>query len=104
MKKKSEVFTHFREFRVMVEKQTGNQIKTLRSNGGGEYFSGEFTEYLKEHGIQRQFTCRYTPQQNGVAERKNRHVAEATRALLAERNLPHRFWAKAAATAVYLMN
>jgi hypothetical protein len=52
------------------------QVKCLRSDGRGKYFSNEFTTYLKMHGIQRQFTCRYTPQQNGVAERKNRHIVE----------------------------
>ena len=51
-------------------------IKCLRSDGGGEYFSNEFSRFLYEHGIKRQFTCRYTPQQNGVVERKNRQIAK----------------------------
>ena len=104
MKEKSEVFTHFKNFRLMAEKETGLQIKHLRSDGGGEYFSNEFSSYLQKNGIQRQFTCRYTPQQNGVAERKNRHIAEIARALMSERNLPHYYWAEAVHTVVYIMN
>ena len=76
MKKMSEVFVHFQNFRVLVEKQTNMQVKCIRFDGGGEYFSNEFSDYLQKHGIPRQFTCRYTPQQNGVVERKIRHIAE----------------------------
>ncbi|MCO5552099.1 hypothetical protein L7F22_005609 [Adiantum nelumboides] len=104
MKEKSEVFTHFQNFKVMAEKQTGKYVQCLRSDGGGEYFSNEFSSFLKKHGIQRQFTCRYTPQQNGVAERKNRHIAEVARALMSEKNVPHCYWAEAVSTAVYIMN
>jgi len=56
------------------------------------------------HGIQRQFTCRYTPQQNGVAKRKNRHIVKVVYALMADNNMPHHYWAKAVTTAVYIMN
>ncbi len=91
MKEKNEVFTHFQNFRMLVEKQIGLQVKCLRSDGGGEYFSNEFIAYLKMHGIQRQFTCRYTPQQNGIAERKNKHIAEVARALMAEKNMSHHY-------------
>jgi hypothetical protein len=89
---------------MLAEKQTGLQVKCLRSDGGGEYFSNEFTIYLKMHGIQRQFTCRYTPQQNGVAERKNRHNIEVARALMANKSMPHHYWPEVVATAVYIMN
>jgi hypothetical protein len=88
----------------MVEKEKGVNIKCLRSDGGGEYFSKEFNEYLKEHGIQRKYSCSYSPQQNGVAERKNRHIAEITCAMLNEKNLLNYFWAETIATAVYIMN
>jgi len=88
----------------MVEKENSVSIKCLRSDGGGEYFSNEFSEYLKEHGIQRKYSCSYSPQQNGIAERKNKHIVEITRAMLNEKNLPNYFWAKAVATTVYIMN
>jgi len=53
MKHKGEVFQHFLNFKIMAEKEKGVNIKGLRSDGGGEYFSNEFSEYLKEHGIQK---------------------------------------------------
>jgi transposase InsO family protein len=88
----------------MVEKEKGVSIKCLRSDGRGEYFSKEFSEYLKEHGIQRKYSCSYSPHQNGIVERKNRHIAKITRAMLNEKNLPNYFWAEAVATIVYIMN
>ncbi|MCO5557439.1 hypothetical protein L7F22_011003 [Adiantum nelumboides] len=90
--------------KAMAEKQTEKYVQCLRSDGGGDYFSNEFSSFLKKHGIQRQFTCRYTPQQNGVAERKNRHIVEVARALMAEKNVPRCYWAKAVSTAMYIMN
>ncbi|MCO5585951.1 hypothetical protein L7F22_039886 [Adiantum nelumboides] len=104
MKEKSEVFTHFKNFKAMVEKQTGSFVQCLRSNGGGEYFSHEFIIFLKKHGIQRQFSCRYTPQQNGVAEHKNIHIVVVAHALMSEKNMPPCYWIEAASTAVYTMN
>jgi hypothetical protein len=59
---------------------------------------------LKEHGIQRKYSCSYSPQQNGIAERKNKHIAEITRAMLNEKNLPNYFWAEVVATTIYIMN
>jgi len=57
MKHKGEMFQHFLNFKAMVEKEKGVNIKCLRFNGGGKYFSNEFSEYLKEHGIQRKYSC-----------------------------------------------
>ena len=87
--------THFKKFKDFVEKKIGKQIKMLRSDGGGEYFSSEFFDFLQKSGIRRQFSCRYTPQQNGVADRKNTHIAEVARALMAEKSMPHHYWAEA---------
>jgi transposase InsO family protein len=88
----------------MVEKEKGVSIKCLRFDGGGEYFSNEFSEYLKEHGIQRKYSCSYSPQHNGVAERKNKHIAKITHAMLNEKKLPNYFWVEVVATTVYIMN
>ena len=71
IRKKSDVFEYFKEFKTMVEKQTGKCIKILRSDQGGEYTSGAFDNYCKNNGVIQQFTVPSTPQQNGVAERKN---------------------------------
>jgi len=59
----------------MVENEKGVSIKCFKSDGGGEYFSNEFSEYLKEHKIRRKYSCNYSPQENGVVERKKRHIA-----------------------------
>ena len=65
-KNKWDVFYYFKIFKSQVEKEVNAQIKILRSDGGGEYFSNEFSNFLIENGIRRQIKCRYTPQQNGV--------------------------------------
>jgi hypothetical protein len=93
MKHNGEVFQHFLNFKSMVEKEKGVNIKCLRYDGGGKYFSNEFSEYLKEHGILKKYSCSYSPQQNGVVERKNKHIVKIARAMLNEKNLPNYFWA-----------
>ena len=55
-------------------------------------------------GIQREYSCRYTPEKNGVAERKNRSIVDAARAMLEEKNLPKFYWAEAVRAAVYIQN
>jgi hypothetical protein len=67
IRRKGDVFEYFKEFRIMIEKQTGKCIKILRSDSGGEYVSGAFKKYCKENAIQQQFIVSYTPQQNGIA-------------------------------------
>ena len=74
--KKSEVFSIFLKFQTLVERQSGRQIKTIRTNRGGEFIYTPFLEYCKEKRIKRQLTVWKTPQQNGVTERKNRTIAE----------------------------
>ena len=101
---KDEVLSKFREYRAMVEKQTGRFVKTLRTDNGGEYISGAFKAYLKENGIVHQLTAPYSPQQNGVAERANRTLVEAARCMLLARNISKTFWAEAIATATYVKN
>ena len=70
---------------------------------GGEYTSHAFNEFCKQ-GIRRQLTVPYTPQQNGVAERKNRSIVEAARTMLHDQSLPFFLWAEACSTAVYVQN
>ena len=88
----------------MVKKLSGNQIKTLSFDNGGEYISTEFTEYLTEEGIKHELTRPHTPQQNGVAERLNRTLIEGVRTMLGDSNLPQRFWSEALSTMVYIQN
>lgn len=104
LKSKSEVFTVFKEFLVLVENQTGKRIKKIRSDNGTEYVNSTFEDFLKSKGIEHQLTVRYTPEQNGVAERTNRTIVEKARCLLQEANLDDKMWAEAINTAVYLKN
>ncbi|KAM1999944.1 hypothetical protein ACFX16_007308 [Malus domestica] len=104
MKYKSESFERFKEFKNEVEKQTGKQIKTLRSDRGGEYLSNEFLDYLKECGIVSQWTPPGTPQHNGVSERRNRTLMNMVRSMMSSADLPISFWGYALHTAAYLLN
>ncbi|KAE8684070.1 hypothetical protein F3Y22_tig00111154pilonHSYRG00007 [Hibiscus syriacus] len=89
---KSEVFEKFKLWKAEVENQTGRKIKCLRSDNGTEYTDSQFLQFCKEHGIQRHFTVRKTPQQNGVAERMNRSLNERARCLRLNAGLPKHFW------------
>ena len=88
----------------MVEKDTGKFIKCLRTDRGGEFNSNEFKEFCRHNGIRRQLTTAYTPQQNGVAERKNRTVMNMVRAMLSEKKIPKSFWPEAVQWSVYVLN
>jgi len=59
---------------------------------------------LKEHGIQNKYSCSYPPQQNGVVERKNRHITKIARAMLNEKNLLNYFWSEIVTIVVYIIN
>lgn len=101
---KADVFTVFQTFVTYIETQFSTCIKALRSDNGGEYMSHEFQAFLHNKGIVSQRSCPYTPQQNGLAERKNRHLLDMVRTLLLESSVPVKFWTEALSTAVYLIN
>ena len=73
-------------------------------DNGGEYTSHAFDEYCRQEGIKRQLTVPYTPQQNGVAKRKNRSIVGATRAILHDHSLPFFLWEEACSIVVYVLN
>ena len=79
LRSKSEVFRTFTEFLVYVDNQFSTSIKILRTDSGGEYLFTEFQAFLASKGIIHQRSCPSTPQQNGVAERKNRHFLDVVR-------------------------
>ena len=103
IKKKSDVFPVFKEYKAWVELESGKN-KCLRTDNSGEYTDGEFLAFCKQEGIQRQFTVAYTPQQNGVVERMNRTLAERIRAMLRTAGLSNSFWTEAAKTTCYIVN
>ncbi|GAA0170740.1 hypothetical protein LIER_24938 [Lithospermum erythrorhizon] len=99
---KSEAWSHFKFFKSMVEKETEELIKCLRTLG--EFTSTDFNEYCDEHGIKRQFTTSYTPQQNGVAERRNRTIMNMVRSLLSAKKMSKSMWPEPVLWTVYVLN
>jgi transposase InsO family protein len=104
LRSKSEVFHTFTEFFAYVANQFSASIKTLRIDSGGEYLSIEFQAFLASKGILHQCSCPSTPQQNGVAECKNRHLLDVVRTLLLESSVPSVFWVEAMKIATHLIN
>ncbi|GJX06210.1 retrotransposon protein, putative, ty1-copia subclass [Tanacetum coccineum] len=97
LKHKHEVFETFKVFKNEVENQLGKTIKAIRSDRGGEYISQEFKDYLKANGIVQQLTPPYTPQHNGVFERRNRTLLDMEE-MAAYINLPRKIFSKSYAT------
>ncbi|RVW54229.1 Retrovirus-related Pol polyprotein from transposon TNT 1-94 [Vitis vinifera] len=104
MKNRAKLFSIFQKFYVEIQTQFNISIRVLRSDNAREYFSTSFTSFMSQHGIIHQSSCAHTPQQNGVAERKNRHLVETTRTLLLHSHVPFRFRGDAVLTAYYLIN
>ncbi|WKA12926.1 hypothetical protein VitviT2T_030269 [Vitis vinifera] len=88
----------------MIETQYNVKVRVLRSDNGGEYQSSDLQKYLEGHDIIHQTTCSNTPQQNGVAERKNRHLLEVVRASLIAAKTPISYWGEAITSAAYSIN
>ena len=101
---RSEALDCFKRFLAEVENQKGRTIKVLRTDRGREYLSDQFKQLCEEKGIVRQLTIPYTPQQNGVAERRNRTLLDMVRSMMAQANLPTKFWGDALLTAAYILN
>lgn len=101
---KSEALSIFKKYKVSVEKESGERISCLRTDRGGEFTSSEFNDFCSTHGIKRQLTTAYTPQQNGVAERKNRTIMNMVRSMLSGKELPKQFWAEAVNWSIYVIN
>ncbi|KAL4568673.1 hypothetical protein LXL04_024288 [Taraxacum kok-saghyz] len=101
---KSQALESFKDFKAKVETETGKLVKCLRTDRGGEYLSNDFTEFCRKHGIKRQLTTSFMPQQNGVVERKNRTVINMVVTLLSTKNMPELFWAEATAWSFYVLN
>ena len=101
---KSEALVTFKKFKVLTEKEVGENICCLRTDRGGEFNSEEFNDFCELNGIRRQLTAAYTPQQNGVAERKNRAIMNMARSILVERGVPRELWPEAVNWTIYLLN
>ncbi|GKA50126.1 RNA-directed DNA polymerase, eukaryota [Tanacetum coccineum] len=104
LKHKHEVFETFKMFKNEIENQLGKTIKAIRSDRRGKYISHEFNDYLKACGIVQQLTPPYTPQHNGVSERRNRTLLDMARSMMNLTTLPLSFWDYALESAASILN
>ena len=94
----------FLAYNALAGKKLGHQILKLRSDNGGEYVNNKFTTLCTEQGIQQQHTFPYTPQQNGVVERKNHTLKEMANCVLQAKRLNLKFWVEAIYCVNYIVN
>jgi len=104
MQKKDQTFSKFCEFKALVEKEMGKQVKALRSDNGGEYISNELKNLCSKEGIRRELIAPHNPQQNGITERNNRTIVGEAPAVLHGQGLPMHLWVEACNTMVYVKN
>ncbi|GKA61774.1 putative ribonuclease H-like domain-containing protein, partial [Tanacetum coccineum] len=96
---KDETSEILKNFIKEVENLVDKKVKIIRSDNGTEFKNKVMDDFCREKGIKREYSVARTPQQNGVAERKNRTLIEAARTMLADSKLPTTFWAEAVSTA-----
>ena len=104
LKMKDEVLYYFKIYKAEVENQLERKIKHLRSDHGGEYFSNEFSEFCVVHGIIHERTPPYSPQSNGIAERKNHTLTDLVNAMLETAGLSKKWWGEAILAAYHILN
>jgi transposase InsO family protein len=101
---KSDVFATFKTFIKRIHNEFETTIKKVRSDNGSEFKNTRIDELCDEFGIRHQFSAKYTPQSNGLIERKNITLIDMARSMLSEYNVSHSFWAEAINTACYYSN
>ncbi|GJW35096.1 putative ribonuclease H-like domain-containing protein [Tanacetum coccineum] len=104
LRTKDETSGILKDFIRQIENQLNKKVKTIRCDNGTEFKNRDMIEFCGSKGIKREYSNARTPQQNGVAERKNRTLIEAARTMLADSFLPNTFWAEAVSTACYVLN
>ncbi|GKA60049.1 putative ribonuclease H-like domain-containing protein [Tanacetum coccineum] len=101
---KDETSGILKSFITEVENLVDKKVKIIRCDNGTEFKNRVMSEFCEKKGIKKEFSVARTPQQNGVAERRNRTLIEAARTMLADSKLPTTFWAEAVNTACYVQN
>ncbi|KAK1630727.1 hypothetical protein QYE76_005042 [Lolium multiflorum] len=104
LKSKDETHREFITFAKKAQRTYESEIKAIRIDNGTEFKNYTMQEFVDDEGIKHEFSAPYTPQQNGVVERKNRTIIEMARTMLSEFNSPHNFWGEAISTAVHYSN
>lgn len=104
LKSKDEVIQAFRKVKASVELEADVKVKELCTNRGGEFTPNAVNQYCDEQGIRRFLTMPYTPQKNGVIERRNQTILTIVRSLLKGKHIPIEFWGEVVKTTVYLLN
>jgi hypothetical protein len=104
LKSKDETQKYFIKFAKQAESTFEEVIKTIRTDNGSEFKNYTMEEFVVDEGIKHEFSAPYTPQPNGVVERKNRMIIEMARTMLDEYKSPHNFWGEAIATVVHASN
>ncbi|CAL9005654.1 unnamed protein product [Prunus brigantina] len=104
LKNKHDVASILPEFCTMVSTQFHAQVKVFRTDNGGEYVNNTLASFFLAQGIIHQTTTPFTPQQNGVSERKNRQLLEVARSFMLDMSVPHHLWGHAVLSAAYLIN
>ncbi|KAK1605066.1 hypothetical protein QYE76_028739 [Lolium multiflorum] len=101
---KDETQQIFIDFATEVQRQHNLLIMAIRSDNGSEFKNYTLNDFLSDEGIRHQYSAAYTPQQNGVAERKNRTLMDMARSMMAEYKSRYNFWAEAISTACHSSN
>ncbi|KAK1616788.1 hypothetical protein QYE76_022305, partial [Lolium multiflorum] len=104
LKSKDETHREFITFAKKAQRTYESEIKAIRTDNGTEFKNYTMQEFVDDEGIKHEFSAPYTPQQNGVVERKNQTIIEMARTMLSEFNSPHNFWGEAISTAVHYSN
>ncbi|GKC04719.1 putative ribonuclease H-like domain-containing protein [Tanacetum coccineum] len=103
-KSKDETSEILKNFIKEIENLVDKKVKIIRSDNGTEFKNKVMDDFCREKGIKREYMLARTPQQNGVAERRNRTLIEVARTMLDDSKLPTTFWAEAVSTACYVQN
>ena len=104
LQEKSQTQETLKGFLRRAQNEFGLRIKKIRSDNGTEFKNSQIEGFLEEEGIKHEFSSPYTPQQNGVVERKNRTLIDMARTMLGEFKTPERFWSEAVNTACHAIN
>ena len=104
LKSKAEVLGCVSVFFIILLNQFEVKVKTLRSDNGTEFLNHKMKQLFESKGILHQTSCVHTPQQNGIVERKHRHILPVARSLIFQSSLPLKYWGEAVLTSVFLIN